>query len=50
METVKKQEKAKEISEDEMHKNLEKIQKEIDSFIKKIDQTLNAKQAEITKI
>lgn len=50
MEVVKKQEKSKEISEDEMHRYLDQIQKEIDNFIKKIDQTLTTKQNEITKI
>ena len=47
---VKKLEKEKEISEDEMKKGLEHIQKITDDYIGKIDETLKSKEADILKV
>ena len=48
--SVKKLEKDKEISEDEMKKGLEKVQKITDEHIAKVDETLKAKEADILKV
>ena len=45
-ESVKKLEKAKEISEDQMHDGLEAIQKLTDTYVGKIDEVLRAKEKE----
>ena len=47
---IKKLEKEKEISEDEMKKGLDQIQKITDEYIGKIDETLKAKEADILKV
>ncbi len=47
---VKKLEKDKEISEDELKKGLDQVQKLTDSFVAKIDETLAAKEADILKV
>lgn len=50
MDTLKKQEKEKEISEDE-HKSLaEKVQKLTDEHIKKVDETFTSKEKEIMAV
>ncbi len=46
-EQIKKMEKNHEISEDEEHTMLEKIQKLTDDYIKKVDELLNKKEKEI---
>jgi ribosome recycling factor len=50
VDTVRKQEKAKEISEDESKKLLEQIDKATEKFIKKVDQILAEKEKEISTI
>src|SRR5512145_3130677 len=50
LEKVKEKEKKKEISEDEMKRWNEKIQKETDGFIRKIDEVLKAKEQEIMEV
>lgn len=50
METLKKSEKAKEISEDERKRADEQIQKLTDSYIKKIDESLAQKEKEVTTV
>ncbi len=50
MEHVKKLEKEKEISEDEMHSRTDEIQKLTDSYIKKIDELLSAKEKDILNV
>jgi len=50
IERVKDKEKKKEISEDEMKRGQERIQKETDSFIRKIDEILKAKEQEIMEV
>ena len=50
LEKVKDKEKKKEISEDEMKRWHDKIQKETDGFIKKIDEILKAKEQEIMEV
>lgn len=50
MDELKKSEKAKEISEDDSRKLAEKIQKLTDNFVKKIDDVLKAKEAELLRI
>jgi ribosome recycling factor len=50
IERVKEKEKKKEISEDEMKRGQERIQKETDAFIKKIDDILKAKEQEILEV
>jgi len=49
-EDFKEMEKKKLISEDELHQNLDKIQKVTDGFIRKIDEALHAKEQEILEI
>lgn len=49
-EAVKKQEKDKEISEDDRDDELEKIQKTTDEAIKAIDEIIKAKDAEIMEV
>lgn len=46
-EELKEYEKEGEISEDDMHRGLEEVQKHHDEYIKKIDETLKAKEKEI---
>lgn len=50
MELLKKLEKDGKMSEDEHHKNSAKVQELTDKLIKEIDQTLQAKEAEIQKV
>ena len=47
---VKKLEKEKEISEDELKKGLDQVQKITDSFVAKIEETLASKEADILKV
>ncbi len=47
---VKKLEKEKEISEDDMKRGLDQVQKITDETVKKIDEILAAKEAEILKV
>jgi len=47
---VKKMEKAKDISEDEMHDGLEQIQKLTDAYIAKVGDLLAAKEKEILEV
>jgi ribosome recycling factor len=49
-ETLKKLQKDKEISEDELKKSLEEVQKITDSFTKKVDETLGHKEKEIMEV
>jgi len=49
-EDLKEMEKEKLISKDELHQNLDKIQKVTDGFIRKIDEALHAKEQEILEI
>ncbi len=49
-ETVKKLEKAKEISEDQMHDGFDAIQKLTDGYISKIDDILKVKEKEIMEV
>lgn len=50
MDTLKKQEKDKKISEDDLKSLSEKVQKQTDEQIKKIDQALQHKEKEITQV
>ena len=50
MESLKKAEKSGEISEDELHSESEEVQKITDDFVKKIDEALKSKEAEILKV
>ncbi|MDR2106947.1 MAG: ribosome recycling factor [Holosporaceae bacterium] len=50
MDEVKKQEKSKEINEDQRKKMLDDIQKITDEFVKKIDLSLSVKEKEIMKV
>ena len=50
IEKVKDKEKKKQISEDEMKRWNDKIQKETDGFIRKIDEILKAKEQEIMEV
>lgn len=50
MDEIKKQEKNKEISEDEVKKLSNDVQKLTDDFVKKIDAALSVKEKEIMKI
>jgi ribosome recycling factor len=50
IERIKEKEKKKEISEDELKRGQERIQKETDAFIKKIDDILKAKEQEILEV
>jgi ribosome recycling factor len=47
---VKKLEKEKEISEDDMKRGLDQVQKITDEFVKKIEDTLATKEADILKV
>jgi ribosome recycling factor len=49
-ESVKKLEKAKEISEDQMHDGLEEIQKLTDGYVGKIEEFLQVKEKEIMEV
>ncbi len=49
-EQLKKAEKAKEISEDEMHRTTDKIQKLTDDHIKKLEEILEHKEKEIMEV
>jgi ribosome recycling factor len=49
-EDLKDMERKKAISEDHLHRNMEKIQKITDDFIGKIDEALSAKEKEILEI
>jgi ribosome recycling factor len=50
IEKLKEKEKKKEISEDQVKRGQERIQKETDAFIKKIDDILKAKEQEILEV
>ncbi len=50
IERIKDGEKKKEISEDEMKRWQDRVQKETDSFIRKIDEILKAKEQEILEV
>ena len=47
---IKESEKKKEISEDEMKRWQDRIQKETDSYVKKIDEILKTKEQEIMEV
>jgi ribosome recycling factor len=47
---LKDMKKEKEISEDDMHKGQEVVQKSTDDFIAKVDKILGEKEAEIMEI
>ncbi|MFQ6079475.1 MAG: ribosome recycling factor [Thermodesulfobacteriota bacterium] len=49
-EDLKDMEREKLISQDELHQNLDEIQKVTDGFIRKIDEVLSAKEKEILEI
>ncbi|MFQ5843158.1 MAG: ribosome recycling factor [Thermodesulfobacteriota bacterium] len=49
-EDLKDMEREKLISQDELHQNLDEIQKVTDGFIRKIDEVLSAKEREILEI
>lgn len=48
--TLKKLEKSKAISEDEMHRQLDALQKEVDAAIAQVDQLLSEKEKEIMSV
>ncbi len=48
--TIKKQEKEKEISEDDLKTELDEIQKITDKFIKEVDDIIEAKEKEIMEV
>lgn len=50
MDEIKKQEKAKEISEDDARAESDDVQKLTDDFIKQVDELLKAKEADILKV
>lgn len=50
IERIKEKEKRKELSEDGMKRGQERIQKETDAFIRKIDEILKAKEQEILEV
>ncbi len=50
IEKLKEMEKRKEVSEDDVKRGQEKIQKETDAFIKKVDEILKAKEQEILEV
>jgi ribosome recycling factor len=50
IERIKEKEKKKEISEDGMKRGQERIQKETDAFIRKIDDILKSKEQEILEV
>ncbi|NNG46660.1 MAG: ribosome recycling factor, partial [Deltaproteobacteria bacterium] len=47
---IKEREKKKEISEDEMKRYQDRVQKETDNYVKKIDEILKAKEQEIMEV
>ena len=49
-EDLKELEGEKLVSKDELHQNMEKVQKVTDSFIRKIDEALSAKEKEILEV
>ncbi|NOZ79145.1 MAG: ribosome recycling factor [Acidobacteria bacterium] len=49
-ETIKKMEKAKDISEDEMHRGLDEVQKLTDTYVGKINEILAKKEEEILEV
>lgn len=49
-ERLKKAEKNKEITEDELHRSLDQVQKLVDGTITKIDEILNLKEKEIMEV
>ena len=49
-ESLKKLEKEKEISEDELKKSIDEVQKITDDFIKKVDEKLEHKEKEIMEV
>ena len=49
-EGLKDKEREKLISKDELHQNIEKVQKITDNFIREIDEAINAKEKEILEI
>lgn len=49
-ESVKKMEKAKEISEDQMHDGLDQIQKLTDSYVTKVNDILAGKEKEVMEV
>ena len=50
IEALKKEQKAGDISEDELHGNMDVVQKETDAFVKKIEELLKAKREEIMSV
>ena len=50
MDHIKRQEKSKEITEDEHKKTADEIQKLTDEFVKKIDNALESKEKDIMKV
>src|SRR3990170_161681 len=50
LEKIKEREKKKEISEDEMKRWQDRVQKETDRYVKKIDEILKAKEQEIMEV
>jgi ribosome recycling factor len=50
IERLKEKEKKKEISEDEVKRGQDRVQKETDAFIKKIDEILKGKEQEIMEV
>ncbi len=50
IERIKEKEKKKEISEDGMKRGQDRIQKETDAFVKKIEEILKAKEQEIMEV
>lgn len=50
IERLKEKEKKKEISEDELKRGQDRIQKETDAFVKKIDEILKSKDQEIMEV
>jgi len=50
IEKLKEKEKKKEISEDQIKRGQERIQKETDAFIKKVDEILKSKEQEILEV
>ncbi len=49
-EMLKDLKKDKEISEDDMHKGQERVQKDTDEFIARVDKVISEKEAEIMEI
>ena len=50
LDVLKKQQKASEISEDDLHRETDKVQKEVDSTISRIDDALKAKEKDIMTV